>query len=80
MKITLISYGIAKDIIGSREMDYEIPEPASVESLLASLSERYPKLGDLSSLRVAINSEYAPGNQPISPKDEVVLIPPVSGG
>ncbi|MEZ4775252.1 MAG: MoaD/ThiS family protein [Bacteroidia bacterium] len=80
MKITLIAYGIAKDILGSREIDYEIPEPASVESLLASLARQYPKFGDLSSLRVAINSEYAPGDQPISSKDEVVLIPPVSGG
>lgn len=80
MKITLIAFGIAKDIIGGRELEYEIPEPASVESLLQSLGNDYPAFGGLASLRIAINNEYAPGNHPIRPTDEIVLIPPVSGG
>ncbi|MDX2250437.1 MAG: MoaD/ThiS family protein [Bacteroidia bacterium] len=80
MKITLIAYGIAKEIIGSREISYEISEPASVKTLLEKLEKDYPRLHGLSSLRVAINSEYALGNQAILAMDEVVLIPPVSGG
>ncbi|MEZ4825404.1 MAG: MoaD/ThiS family protein [Bacteroidia bacterium] len=80
MKISLLAFGITKDILGARELTLELPEPASVDSLLAFLAARYPQFSDLQSLRVAVNSEYAPGNHSISPNDEIVLIPPVSGG
>ena len=80
MKITLVSFGIAKDIIGSREMEYELPDSASVGNLLEKLAHDYPDFKDLASIRVAVNTEYAKNDQVISPQDEVVLIPPVSGG
>ena len=80
MKINLVAFGIAKDILGGREVDYSWEGPATVGGLLHDLGKKYPQLSDLASLKVAINSEYANEEQPITERDEVVLIPPVSGG
>lgn len=80
MKIKLLAFGITKDILGSRQVSYELPEPATVGHLLQDLEQKYPRLQGLASLKVAVNSDYAGPDVSISPADEVVLIPPVSGG
>ncbi|MEM7373990.1 MAG: MoaD/ThiS family protein [Bacteroidota bacterium] len=80
MKITLLAFGITKDILGGRQLSYELPESATVGTLLQDLGQKYPQLEDLASLKVAVNNEYAGAEVPIRPTDEVVLIPPVSGG
>ncbi|MEL6652718.1 MAG: MoaD/ThiS family protein [Bacteroidota bacterium] len=80
MKITLLAFGIAKDILGQRQVAIEVPDGLQVSGLLAHLGEQYPDFKDLASLRVAVNEEYAQADHPISPADEIVLIPPVSGG
>jgi molybdopterin synthase sulfur carrier subunit len=41
---------------------------------------KYPELAKLQSLAVAVNGAYAQNEAHISAEDEVVLIPPVSGG
>ncbi|MEO1449220.1 MAG: MoaD/ThiS family protein [Bacteroidota bacterium] len=80
MQIELIAFGIAKDILGGRQVQFSWEGPGTVEGLLSALGRKYPALGDLASLKVAINEEYATLESPILPTDEVVLIPPVSGG
>jgi molybdopterin synthase sulfur carrier subunit len=44
------------------------------------LIEKYPSFQKLSSLRIAVNEEYAEDHTEIKETDEIVLIPPVSGG
>ena len=78
--LTLIAFGITKDILGGREVFYELAGPATVQDLLNSLEANYPKLNGLASLKVGVNGEYAQPETPISAADEIVLIPPVSGG
>ena len=80
MKITLVAFGIAKDILGQREIPYELTGSATVEGLLDQLKNEFPEFQRLTSLRVAVNSEYARNEAIITAQDEVVLIPPVSGG
>ncbi|MDA0196510.1 MAG: MoaD/ThiS family protein [Bacteroidetes bacterium] len=80
MKLTIIAYGIARDILGSNSIEYEIEDSVSHENLLENLKKTYPDFNKLTSLMIAINSEYAKKGQMISENDEVVLIPPVSGG
>jgi len=80
MKINLVAFGITKDILGGREVEYTWEGDHTVEGLLSDLGKKYPQLIDLSSLKVAINNEYAVGEQKIQETDDVVLIPPVSGG
>lgn len=80
MKLKIVAYGIARDILGANSIDYEIEGSPSQEILLENLKKTYPDFSKLSSLMVAINSEYAKKGQVITENDEVVLIPPVSGG
>jgi molybdopterin converting factor subunit 1 len=80
MKISLLSFGIAKDIIGQRFLDVEMPAAASVGDLRSMLVQRFPRLTDLASVRLAVNGEYAHEQLSLGENDEVALIPPVSGG
>ena len=80
MKIKVIAFGIAKDFFGADKIDCELYDGASVGTLRNLLEQKYPRLGELATYMIAVNSEYAEPNLSLSAKDEVALIPPVSGG
>lgn len=72
-------FGIAKDIIGNNRLSVA-DNFATVGELKQWLSQQYPKLQQLRSIAVAVNSEYAEDNQSLRDAREIALIPPVSGG
>ena len=80
MLINILAFGIAKDIIAGSELKMEVPENATVADVREQLYQRFPEFKKLASLRIAVNTEYAEMSQVIQDNDEVVLIPPVSGG
>ncbi len=80
MKITILAFGIARDIVGGSTLDAELPETCSVGGLREILFSKYPAFQNLAALAIALNAEYAQDDQMIDARDEVVLIPPVSGG
>lgn len=63
---------------GARELSLELPEGACVRDALADPA--VARLADGLPLVMAVNREYASGDAPLSPDDELALIPPVSGG
>ena len=52
----------------------------TVAQLKEHLRRHFPAFDQLVSLAIAVNGEYADDSRPLSDKDEIVLIPPVSGG
>ena len=80
MTIQILAFGIAKDIFGASCIDMDISKSFTVQALKAALEERYPRLGQLASYRIAVNEAFAGEEAIINAKDEVALIPPVSGG
>ncbi len=80
MKINILAFGIAKEIIGSALTTTELTDGLSVCDLQTDLEEQYPKLKQLTSFMIAVNGAYAEPDTVIKPGDEVALIPPVSGG
>ena len=80
MKIKLLCFGITKDMVGVFENQMEIEDGTTVGVFMENLKKEYPELNKLNSLRIAVNEEYAEMTQILSEKDEVVLVPPVSGG
>ena len=76
----VIAFGIIKEIFGNRTIETDSKPGTSVQSLKASLEKRYPKLRQLGSYMIAVNSEYAADNDVLEASDEVAVIPPVSGG
>lgn len=80
MKINLLAFGIARDILGGSTMEFEWEGEAKVGKLKEELQAKYPAFIDLASLRIAVNESYATDEQSIEEGDEIVIIPPVSGG
>lgn len=81
--MTILLFGITKDIIGSSSLSVPNAKSArlsTVGELKQYLQKSYPGLSKLSSLAVAVNSNYAGEDEPINQDDEIALIPPVSGG
>jgi molybdopterin synthase catalytic subunit len=79
--ITALLFGQAREIVGAASLDLTIEQPATVESAFAQLKARHPKLAAMErSLVFAVNEEYALRNQPLSPNDQLAILPPVSGG
>ncbi len=78
----VLFFGIAKDIVGASQMAFssESDTPETVGALKKHLAETYPEFSRLTSMAVAVNSEYAKDNVPLKRDDEVAIIPPVSGG
>ena len=80
MHLKIALFGIAKEIVGQPELHVSAPENQPVRQLLEELRAQYPALGQLSSLAVAVNNEYADDTQLLHERDEIALIPPVAGG
>ncbi len=80
MEIQITAFGIAKDILSSNKLTYQVNEGLSVHDLKARLLDEYEDFGKLSSLRFAVNEEYVEDSFVLHEGDDVILIPPVSGG
>jgi molybdopterin synthase sulfur carrier subunit len=80
MNLTIALFGIAREIVGQSQLDLTLPPDTSVQQLLSQMQAQYPGLSQLSSLAVARNNEYAQGEDLLQERDEIALIPPVSGG
>lgn len=72
--------GLAEEA-GTRSLALPADENMTVERLKHLLAERFPYLQNkIAQCMVAVNQEYAEDKTTVSNKDEIVLIPPVSGG
>jgi len=80
MKINLVAFGIAKDIVGSNQLELNVDGVQNLGDLKAQLCERFPEFQKLRSLSLAVNESYQEDSFALSENDEVVIIPPVSGG
>jgi molybdopterin converting factor small subunit len=80
MKINLIAFGIAKDILQSKQLEFELRPGDTISSLKENLYQRYPDFSKLKSLAFAVGEDYQEDSYSLHENDEVVIIPPVSGG
>lgn len=80
MKIQILLFGIARDIVGNSQLELDQDEGLDVKSFKQILHDKYPRMNHLSHFKVAINQEFADDDQILKEGDEVALIPPVSGG
>lgn len=74
-------FATLKDRAGADRVSVELPDEATVATLLDRLAAAQPKLApSLPTCLVAVNREFAFGAAPIQSGDEIALFPPVSGG
>ena len=81
MHVRLLFFATLKDIIGSREMQLDVPAGSTVADVLTHLEGSYPRMKDYRPVVLtAINEEYVERGTRIEDGDEVAIFPPVSGG
>jgi molybdopterin converting factor small subunit len=80
MTLEIVAYGIARDILQHKTMHLDVPEGTSIAGLKQVLFDRYPALQGLASVSFAVDEEYQDDAYPLSDRQSVVIIPPVSGG
>ncbi len=80
MEINVLAFGIAKDIFGEASTGLQLTNDATVSNLKYVLEQQYPRLKQLKSYMIAVNNEYALDGDTVHERDEIAIIPPVSGG
>ena len=81
MQVTVRLFAAYREMLGQPRIDLEVPDSTTAGGVLALLVERYPDLqAPAEATKFAVNQEYVEPATPLRPGDEIVLLPPVSGG
>jgi molybdopterin synthase catalytic subunit len=81
VKVSVRLFAGLHDLVGSREVELELVDGATVADLRDQLVSQYPAVAPLmNTLVCAVDEEYVSNDRRLSPGDQVALIPPVSGG
>jgi molybdopterin converting factor subunit 1 len=81
MQVQVLYLGMLREITGREREVVQVDDATSLADLYSELQRRFPNLLDFrGAIALAVNYEYASGAVVLQDKDEVALIPPVSGG
>lgn len=81
MKVKVKFFAILRERVGTGEIIKEIQEGSTVGELWKALQQDYPKLAAVKTrLLYAVNQDYVNLDHVLKENDEVVYVPPVSGG
>lgn len=81
ISITLKLFAVYQDVLGCPDMTLTLPKGTTVQDLCDRICGQHPTLKQWQSLtRFGINLQFVAADTPLSDGDEVVFIPPVSGG
>jgi len=81
MKVKVKFFAILREKVGTGEIPKEIREGSTVGELWEMLKQEYPKLAPVQMrLLYAVNQDYVNADYVLKERDEVVFVPPVSGG
>ncbi|WP_299488258.1 MoaD/ThiS family protein [Acaryochloris sp. IP29b_bin.137] len=79
--ITVKLFAAYQEVIGSPEIELKLPAGSTVQQVGEYFWAQYPALEPLRTVtNFGVNLNFVPGDTPLQQGDEVVLIPPVSGG
>ena len=79
--VKVLCFAQLRDYLGASDFMVSLPSDATGHELLDALRQRNPRIGPLLDVsRLAVNQEYVAANVRLQDGDEVVVIPPVSGG
>lgn len=82
MEIRVRLFAALAEAVGRRELTLcGLAEPATAGAVGEALFERFPQAAGMrESVMYAVNAEYVQADFPVTSRDSVALIPPVSGG
>jgi molybdopterin converting factor subunit 1 len=82
MEVEVRLFAMLRERAGRESVTVEVPDGATVSDALAAVGRSHGLAELLDSMPVvmAVNRDYATGDEPLAAGDELALIPPVSGG
>ena len=81
MRVTVLFFGVLKEMLTGQSQTLELPPGATVDAVLSHYKTVLPQHAKLwPTLAIAVNRDYAAFDLPLHDGDEVALLPPVSGG
>jgi MoaE-MoaD fusion protein len=81
MKVTVLFFGVMKELTGKSCETVDLPEGARVRELLSYYAHGIARFeAMLPALAISLNQEYAAVDRVLHEGDEVGVLPPVSGG
>jgi MoaD family protein len=81
MKIHVQFFAQLRDLVGTRELDVDLAESATVHDLLEKIYAQQPALRPHDkSILVGVGVEFVDRNYELKPGEEVAIMPPVQGG
>ena len=81
MKVRIRLFAALREAAGRAEIEMDLPSGASPEDAWRGLVRAHPDLAPRRPhLAASVNRRYAAFDTPLAEGDEVVFIPPVSGG
>jgi molybdopterin converting factor subunit 1 len=81
MRVRVRLFGSLREALAQSLLDLDLPAGATPEAAWAHLVARDAGLAERrASLTAAVNRRYASFDSPLAEGDELVFVPPVSGG
>ncbi len=81
VKVTVKLFAAYQDAYGQEELLLEVPVGTTVEEICDRIRHPYPELEGLKDItRYGLNLAFVDAGTSVQEGDELVLIPPVSGG
>ena len=81
LRVHVRLFAMQRELAGTRSLDLELPDGATLEDAWTGLVSRFPALAPgRPAVRFARNGAYAPADTALADGDQVAMIPPVSGG
>ncbi len=79
--VTIKLFAVYQEAYGVSELHWQFPSPTPVSAILNRVISEHPELAEWQAItRFGINFELVEPDTLLHSGDEVVLIPPVSGG
>ena len=81
IRVKVKLFAVYQEVFGKPELDLELSSGTNVDEVLESLIEQQPQIEKWRDItRFGVNLQFVGSDTVLKDGDEVVLIPPVSGG
>jgi sulfur-carrier protein len=81
IQVSIKLFAVYQEVIGESEITQNLPVGTAASDVLQELINKYPQLEKWRSVtRLGINLDFVESDRLLQDGDELVIIPPVSGG